>query len=174
MRRRRPDNVLPASCVILRVSDLSLEPVLRRALLAILAMGLLGTGVELLLLKHTDGAWQLVPVVLTGAATAVTAWCALRPGIAALRALRGLMLLCVAAGVVGIVQHFRGNVAYARDANPSLDGAALYWEALMGATPSLAPGAMIQLGLVGLLFAFRHPAARATTRGVTDPGDAIR
>jgi len=112
--------------------------------------------------------------VLTGAATAVTAWCALRPGIAALRALRGLMLLCVAAGVVGIVQHFRGNVAYARDANPSLDGAALYWEALMGATPSLAPGAMIQLGLVGLLFAFRHPAARATTRGVTDPGDAIR
>jgi len=41
---------------------------------------------------------------------------------------------------------------------PSLGGSELYMKALMGATPLLAPGTMIQLGLVGLAFAFRHPA----------------
>jgi hypothetical protein len=35
----------------------------------------------------------------------------------------------------------------------------------MGATPLLAPGIMLQLGLVGLLFTFRHPA-------LARPGDA--
>jgi len=38
----------------------------------------------------------------------------------------------------------------------------LFREAMMGATPALAPGAMIQIGLIGLLYAF--VAARGRQR----------
>ena len=40
--------------------------VLRAALLVTLVVGNAGTAVELLLLKHTDGVWQLIPLVLIG------------------------------------------------------------------------------------------------------------
>ena len=40
--------------------------VLRRAVLALVVIGSVGTGVELLLLEHTESAWQIVPVILLG------------------------------------------------------------------------------------------------------------
>jgi len=131
--------------------------ILRRALMAILVMGLVGTELELLLLKHTDGVWQLVPITLNGIALAVLGWYAIGRGAGALRALQITMLLFVVAGGIGVIQHFRGNIAYAVDSNPSLSGNELYKEAVMGSTPALAPGTMVQLALVGLAFAFRHP-----------------
>ena len=130
----------------------------------ILIVGLVGTEVELLLLKHTDGIWQLAPVLLIAAAIAVVGWLALAGSPASLRALQGVMSLLVLSGAVGMIQHFRGNVAYERDSNPSLSGAELYRSALRGSTPALAPGAMIQLGLIGLLLAFRHPLLASSKR----------
>ena len=35
---------------------------------------------------------------------------------------------------------------------------ALFWEALAGATPTLAPGTMVVPGLLGLACTYRHPA----------------
>jgi hypothetical protein len=34
----------------------------------------------------------------------------------------------------------------------------LLWKVMSGAAPALAPGAMVQLGLLGLIYTFRHPA----------------
>ena len=42
------------------------------------------------------------------------------------------------------------------------DTAKLVWKALRGATPALAPGALAQLGLLGLLYTYRHPALTHT------------
>jgi hypothetical protein len=133
---------------------------LRRALLFILTLGLIGTEIELLLLKHTDGFWQIAPLALIGGAIVVLTWWAATRSAASLRALQVAMLIFLASGVAGVVLHFRGNVNYARDSNPSLSGRELYMEAIVGATPALAPGTMIQLGLLGLAFAFRHPRLR--------------
>lgn len=133
---------------------------LRVALLTILVMGLVGTEIELLLLKHTDGVWQLAPVALIAAALLVLAWYGAARSGAPIRGLQVVMAVCLISGGVGVVQHFRGNVAYAHDSNPSLSGGELYREALMGSTPALAPGTMVQLALVGLAFAFRHPRLR--------------
>lgn len=130
----------------------------------ILIAGLLGTEAELLLLKHTDGVWQLAPVVLIAVAMAIVVWSAVARSPASVRALQGGMSVLVLSGVVGMIQHFRGNVAYERDSNPSLSGAELYRGAVRGATPALAPGAMIQLGLIGLLIAFRHPGLARSKR----------
>lgn len=137
---------------------------LRRALLLILWVGLAGTEIELLLLAHTDGKWQLVPVVLAGVAMVVLLWYAVRQSRASLRSLQAVMIVFLIAGLVGVYQHFDGNVAYERESDPSLSGLALYKSAVMGATPTLAPGVMIQLALIGLAFAFRHPALNGSVR----------
>lgn len=126
----------------------------RQALLVILLLGLVGMEIELFLLKHTDGFWQLVPIVLMGAAVVAVAWYSISGGTASLRALQGIMTLLLAAGLVGTVLHFDGNLVDAKESNPSLAGSLLYREALMGSTPALAPGTLIQLGLIGLLYAF--------------------
>ena len=139
--------------------------IVRRGLLVILIVGLAGTVVELLLLKHTDGFWQLAPVLLILVAMAVVGWSAFTRSRAAIRALQAVMSLLVLCGTVGLIQHYRGNIAYERDSNPSLSGAELYRSALLGSTPALAPGSMIPLGLIGLLFVFRHPGLARSKRG---------
>ena len=53
---------------------------IRWFLMAILLMGLLGTGVELLLLEHTDGFWQGVPLVLIAIGLFVLSWGLFYPG----------------------------------------------------------------------------------------------
>ena len=136
---------------------------LRNALLGLLLIGNVGTLVELLLLKHTDGVWQLAPLLLSGATLLVLAWFGVARSARALHALAVVLALCFVSGGVGVVQHLRGNVAYARDSNPSLAGRELYLEAVMGSTPTLAPGVMVQLALIGFAFLFRHPRLRGAT-----------
>jgi hypothetical protein len=133
---------------------------LRLVLLAVVAIGMAGLAAELALLEHYDDAWQWVPLVALGLGPAACAAVWRRPGRAALGAFRALMGLYVAAGVLGVYLHLRGNFEFERERDPSLGGSALLWEAMRGATPALAPGALAQLGLVGLAFAFRHPALR--------------
>ena len=132
----------------------------RIALLAILAFGLVGTEIELVLLEHTDGVWQIVPIAAIVSALLVVVWHVARRNAASVRALQALMWVFILSGAIGSVLHFNGNVAYERDSDPSLSGTALYRGALSGSTPTLAPGTMIQLGLIGLVFAFRHPSLK--------------
>lgn len=129
------------------------EARLRRAVLGLLAMALAGTATELLLLEHYEDAWQLVPLALIGLGLAATAWRVLRPGRPSLRAFRTVMLLMVASGGLGLFLHYRGNVEFELERAPGLAGFALFREALTGATPALAPGAMILFGLLGLVSA---------------------
>lgn len=125
-------------------------------------LGLLGTGAELLLVGHTEGSWQLVPLALIAAGLVLAAWSALHGRRAVLRALQGVLVLHVAAGLVGLFQHYQANVEFEREMYSSLRGIELFWKAIQGASPpTLAPGAMILLGLLGLLSTYRHPASSA-------------
>src|SRR5689334_5588025 len=138
--------------------DGSMPRFVRLALVGILIFGLFGTEVELILLKHTDGFWQLVPVTLVGLTLLLAIWAMQRPSTASLGILRSLMGVFLVVGIVGVYQHFTGNVGYEKESNPGLAGAELYKAAAMGSTPLLAPGVMLQLGLIGLLYTYRHPA----------------
>jgi hypothetical protein len=135
---------------------------IRRALFWILVLGLVGTEVELFLLKHTDGAQQLIPIVLLGVAIAVVAWHGLARNGVSVRAQTVVMAAVTLAGALGVILHFRGNLAFELEQTPDLSGAKLFWMVITGATPTLAPGAMLQLGLIGLAYAYRHPALRPT------------
>ena len=130
---------------------------IRWFLMAILLMGLLGTGVELLLLEHTEGFWQWVPLFLIAIGVMVLSWGVLRPGRRNIRLLQGTMILFVLSGLVGLILHYQGNAEFELEMYPSLKGLELFWEAIRGATPTLAPGTMIQLGLLGLVYTIRHP-----------------
>lgn len=133
---------------------------LRRLLLALLLLGIAGLAAELALLGHTDGLQQWVPLAALGAALVSAAAVALRPSPRTLRPFQGVMALCVAAGLLGLWLHLRGNLEWELESDPSLGGLPLLWAALRGATPTLAPGALAQLGLLGLALAHRHPALR--------------
>jgi hypothetical protein len=130
----------------------------RAALAVIYVLGAVGTGVELVLLEHTEDPWQWTPIVLAAAGVLALGWHAARRGAASLRAFRAVMLLSLASGVLGVWLHYRGNVEFELEMEPALRGLTLFWAAMRGATPALAPGTMLQLGLVGLAYTFRHPA----------------
>lgn len=134
--------------------------VVRALLLIIFLLGVGGLAVELVLLEHYDDYWQLTPFALFGASLLVLAWYwGTRRG-AAIKAFRAMMVLFLASGAWGIFLHYEGNVEFEREMSPEVTGWPLFWEAIRGATPSLAPGAMVQLALIGLAFTIRHPALR--------------
>ena len=143
---------------------------MRRTLLVILVLGLAGTEVELLLLKHTDGFWQVVPLVLMGLALLALLALALVPSLATIRAVQVLMGTFVLSGAAGILLHYRGNTEWELERMASLSGFDLFRHAIMGATPTLAPGTMVQLGLVGLLYTYLHPAARRRQTDIHSTG----
>ncbi len=143
---------------------------IRRILLALVLLGIVGLIVELLLLEHTESATQLIPFVVLGAGLVATIAQMARPSRRTLRFFQGVMLLFIAAGLLGLVLHFRGNMGFEREDDPTLRGFALLWQSLRGGIPLLAPGAMAQLGLLGLVFAFRHPLLRPPASRV--PGAA--
>jgi hypothetical protein len=134
---------------------------LRRILLALVALGAAGLFAELGLLEHFESAAQWIPLALLVVVLGVTAAVHGRRGAGTVRAFRAVMALCVVTGAVGVYLHYRGNVEFEIERDGSLRGLRLFWEAVRGATPALAPGAMSQLGLLGLAYAYRHPALHA-------------
>ena len=136
---------------------------LRRLVLGLMLLGMLGLAAELVLLEHYEDVWQWVPLgaLATGIVLTLAVW--MRPGRRTLRAFQVLSAVCVLAGALGVYLHLDGNLEFERESDPSMGGLPLLWEALRGATPALAPGALAQLGLLGLALAYRHPALRRQT-----------
>jgi hypothetical protein len=131
---------------------------LRAFVLLLFLLGLLGTGAELLLLGHTEDRWQYTPLVLMALALLVLGWRIIDRR-ANLRVFQLLMLAWIVSGFIGLWLHYKANIEFELEMYPDLKGMALFWKAIKGTTPpSLAPGTMIQLGLLGLVYTYRHPA----------------
>jgi hypothetical protein len=129
---------------------------LHSLLAAILLLGLLGSGVELLLLEHYEDEAQLIPLLAIGAAVCALAWHWVAPGRASRRTLQVVLAGLVVSGLSGVVLHMRGNAEFQRDLDPALSGWPLWWKTLRAkAPPALAPGLLAQLGLLGLIYAAR-------------------
>ena len=132
--------------------------VLKRFLGLILFVGMLGTGTELLLLGHTEGWTQLIPLIVLAVSLLSAVAVALRPSSPLVHSFRGAMCLLLTSGAVGIVMHYQGNSEFELEMHANIRGVELMWNTLTGATPALAPGTMTLLGLLGLLYSYRHPA----------------
>lgn len=140
-----------------RIDEATVGRRYRQLLLILIAVGAVGLLLELLLLEHFEDPWQWAPVVALGATLVASVAVAARPSRGALRIFQLVMLACVALGAIGVFLHLDGNVEWELESTPDLGGWPLYWAAVRGAVPALAPGALAQLGLLGLLFTYRHP-----------------
>ncbi len=138
---------------------------LRQLVLAIIVVGILGLIAELLLIEHIESWQQWIPLVALSAGFASSIWVAGRPGPASLLIFQAVMGVFIVAGIAGLYFHYAGNVEFAVERDSSLTGVRLAWKALRGATPALAPGALAQLGLLGLAYTYTHPAKRRGQNG---------
>jgi hypothetical protein len=136
---------------------------LRRGVLGLLVAGLIGIGAELLLMGHTDGWTQVIPLLLIGLSLLNLGWYALGRSGLSLQVFRVIMLLSIVSGALGSLLHYRGNVEFEIERTPGLKGISLFRESITGATPALAPGTMALLGALGLLFTLGHPRLRPTS-----------
>ncbi|MGH7454678.1 MAG: hypothetical protein ACRENG_25205 [bacterium] len=132
---------------------------LRGFLLVIFVIGLLGAGAELLLIEHTEDFRQWIPLILMLLSLAVLGWRIAARSRLSLRTFQGVTILFVISGFAGLFLHYQGNVQFELEMYPSLKGVELFMKAIKGTTPpTLAPGTMIVLGLLGLAYTYRHPA----------------
>ncbi len=131
---------------------------LRQLLLALVFIGIVGLEVELALLRHAESLSQWIPHVSLMIGFLSTAAVYFRPGPQTLRVFQIVMIAFLVVGGLGVYLHLRGNVEFALERDPSLSGVHLLWKALRGASPALAPGALAQLGLLGLIYGYKHPA----------------
>jgi hypothetical protein len=138
---------------------------LRQFIFALVVAGIVGLAAELLLLEHTDSFTQWIPLAVLIAGFVSSIWLAFRPSWLALKTFQLMMASFVVAGLAGLYFHYAGNVEFALERDAALSGPRLVWKALRGATPSLAPAALAQLGLLGLAYTYDHPAAQRTTVG---------
>lgn len=144
---------------------------LRQLVLALILVGIVGLEVELALLRHADSATQWIPHVALFIGLIVAATVYFRPSPATLEVFRAIMAGFLVVGAVGVYLHLRGNVEFALERDASLSGLRLIWKALRGATPALAPGALAQLGLLGLLYTYKHPAFAGRSTSAADNVD---
>jgi hypothetical protein len=128
---------------------------LRLWVLGVIVLGLIGTMTELILLEHDEQALQFVPLVLMVVGAGVLAWYAARGDTASLRSLQVVMGLFVLSGFAGMAAHFNGSAEYQLELNPDLGTFELLDKIVHAkAPPLLAPGMMMQMGLLGLAYAF--------------------
>lgn len=137
---------------------------IRPMLVALVLLGVVGLSLELLLLDHYESFTQLIPFGVLAAGLFTGGWLLRAPARRSVLAFGVVMALFVGVGVLGLYLHWAGNRAFELEMEPGTGGWLLAWRSLRGATPSLAPGAMIQAGLVGLIAIYRHPALDRTTR----------
>lgn len=147
------------------------ERTFRWIIVGLFYFGLAGTTAELWLLGHTESFAQMAPFLVLFAAGAAMAWALIRPGLWSLRATQLATVAVAIVGAVGVYLHYRGNVAFELEMDPDRTGLELIREALTGATPSLAPGLMIQLGLLGLAYTYRHPGLRTRDKPEKEEAD---
>jgi hypothetical protein len=119
--------------------------------LVLVTLGLVGTATDLWFLAHTEDSNQFIPfVVIAFAVTSLGWWLATRGG-PSVRAVQLAMVLLVIAGVIGVVLHYRANMEFQLESDPSLGGLALMMKVLQAkAPPAFAPMNLALLGLIGL------------------------
>ncbi len=129
--------------------------VIRRVILAVLLLGMIGLLAELLLLAHYEDVRQQIPlaILVVGLVAVCVNLVVRRPWSHLLLLLS--MVSFVVAGVAGMLLHYQGSREFQIEMDPSLGGVDLIWHVLRAKSPpTLSPGTMVQMGILGLGYAY--------------------
>jgi len=138
---------------------------IRRLLLIVMWLGMIGSMTDLALLDHVESWTQWIPLAVLAFAAVALAAAMLTCATAAVGVFQLAMVLTLLTGGLGFVLHFQGNAEFQIEIDPALSGPELWWKCLRAkAPPALAPAAMTQLGLVGFALARLMPTSRTTSR----------
>jgi hypothetical protein len=136
---------------------------IRRALFWMFIAGALGIAAELVLSRHYEDFWQWVPLGLLAASLPLALACR-GSGLRPIQAFRVLMVLFAASGIIGTLQHYGAKQEFVLERLPDMRGLALLQETLKGINPPLlAPGAMLLLAAIGLVWTYALAAQRDDT-----------
>lgn len=139
------------------------ERQLRRLILWLLTFGLVALFGELIALGHYEDWKQFAPLTTILLTLLTIGWHAASRNAPSVRTLQVVCAILMVTGAIGIILHYRSNVEFQLEVSPGLVGWELIKKALNAkAPPALAPGVMAQLGVLGLIYTFRHPALRGS------------
>lgn len=129
---------------------------IRRFLLWLVCLACVATTAELWMMGHHEDVRQWAPLVVMVVGVLGAVWVLAGWSMAAVKVFRVLMVVLMWTGVVGAVLHFQANMEFQLEMDPSLGGLALAAKVLHAkAPPSLAPGNMVLVGLIGLIAVWR-------------------
>lgn len=147
---------------------------LRRGALGLAGIGVAGTAAELAFLRHWNGFEQLIPWIALAALAIAGIVLVAAPTAPVVRSVRLIGGVAAVAGLYGVYVHVSENYATAPldgtygprwDSMSFLDRVWAATTGEVGPAPTLAPGALAQIGLCLLLACTGHPALR--TRRLT-------
>ena len=128
---------------------------IRSVIFAVLTLGMGGLLVELSLIAHYEDAAQWIPLVLLPIALVALAIDYVSSSDLTQLILQITMVVIIAAGVLGIYFHFHGSREFQLEMDPQMRGASLVWHVLRAKSPpTLAPGLMVNLGILGLGYVY--------------------
>ncbi|MEM9337990.1 MAG: hypothetical protein AAGA66_04625 [Bacteroidota bacterium] len=104
-----------------------------------------GLTLELLLIGHYEDWLQFLPLFAIG--TSIIVYFSIKKK----TFLRGISLVTIAVGLLGIGIHLKNNIDFELEMYPQLNGWNLFVKSMTGALPVMAPGSLIPIGLLGLL-----------------------
>ena len=127
----------------------SLDAKITRLILIAIAFMSVGLSIELYLLEHYEGILQFIPIICVSLGL-ILSLVLFRFRNKTIQNLFNIsLILLVASGLTGIFLHLKANYEFEKEIRPSINGMDLFMESLSGALPSLAPGSLILLALIG-------------------------
>ena len=147
-------------------SSLDTASLLRWGIVGVAAFTLIGLIFELVFLRHWGGTQTIVWIAIAGLVPAVVVL-VFRPSRRSVQGARVLAIAVALIAIIGMGLHARENL----QAGPMDRDYAATWDTMspveqlwtattgaVGPAPTLAPGALAEIGLLLLLATFRHPA----------------
>ncbi|MGB1040187.1 MAG: hypothetical protein ACPGVD_04885 [Flavobacteriales bacterium] len=130
------------------VDKLKQQSVKRILLVTLFFMGF-GTGLELYLLDHYEGIWQLIPIFCILLCLLFLILLMINQSKKLMFTFQFILGINFLSGLLGIFLHLKTNFEFEQEMTPTLGNWKLFLESLSGALPSLAPASLIVLSLTG-------------------------
>lgn len=146
------------------MNDNQVEQQLRHFLIWVVGFIFIGTVIELLLLEHYVETPQFIPYILCGFGLISLVIARLKSTHQTIIMLRWVMAAVALGGLLGIFFHFKGNMAFAREINPTFSFGEALWPAIKGGNPALAPGILFLAGILGIAITYKHPSVATTKK----------
>jgi hypothetical protein len=170
MRIIFPTRAVPTPLTLVSLlRDVDTTTLLRRGVLGLATLGIVGTGIELVFLRHWQNVLQVIAwpaIIALGLALTLLVR---KPRPRGIKVARGIAAVVVLFAGLGISLHFYVNLNAGpldRDYGPRWEQMTSFdqWTAAItgdvGPAPMLAPGVLAEISLALLLASMRHPALR--------------